>query len=204
MDALELFLKEHAMVHAVEVAEAETRSLEEALFRNLDDAQLRARPHGLNSLVWIFWHIARCEDVAINVIVAGRPQVFDEDGWAERLRVSRRDVGTGMTPEEVAVLSEQIDVAALRAYRAAVGRRTREVATSLPAAEWETVSDAEDLRRVVAQGAIGPAAPAAALERLWLGKTNAWVLHWLGVGHNLLHIGQGRWIRKFLLGRGTI
>ena len=53
--------------------------------------QLRRRPvKGSNSLAWLLWHMARIEDVAVNVVVANRRQVFDE-GWAERLKVPRRN-----------------------------------------------------------------------------------------------------------------
>src|SRR5262245_9583504 len=58
--------------------------------------------------------------------LAGRPQVFD-DAWTKRLAISRRDFGTGMTSAEVTELTRQIDLSALREYRDAVGKRTREV-----------------------------------------------------------------------------
>ncbi|MGH7397337.1 MAG: hypothetical protein ACRELW_07365 [Candidatus Rokuibacteriota bacterium] len=38
-----------------------------------------------------------------------------------------RDFGIGMTKPEVAELTSQVDVAALREYRDAVGRRTQEI-----------------------------------------------------------------------------
>ena len=97
----------------------------------LSDDQMRRRPgEGLNSIVWLLWHMARTEDVAVNLVVAARAQVFD-DGWARRMNVARPDMGTGMTAAEVADLSEQADVAAVRAYRSAVGLRTREVVQTL-------------------------------------------------------------------------
>lgn len=204
MNGLELFLREHAIVHSAELVKGESRSMEDTVLRDLDDAQIRARPHGLNSLAWILWHIARCEDVAVNAVVAARPQVFDEGGWAVRLGLERRDIGTGMNAEEVALLSEQIDIAALRAYRLAVGRRTREVAEALPEADWERTAGTEEVGRASAQEAFGPYPEAAWVERFWHGKSNAWFLHFLGVGHNFMHIGQARWVRKLILGKGMV
>lgn len=56
---------------------------------------MRVRPGpGLNSLVWLAWHMARTEDVAVNLVVAGRPQVFDAR-WAERMKIRRRDMAPG-------------------------------------------------------------------------------------------------------------
>lgn len=204
MNALELFLREHAIVHTAELATPESRSMEDTVLRDLDETQIRTRPHGLNSLAWILWHIARGEDIAVNPVVAARPQVFDGEAWAARLRVERRDIGTGMNAEEVAELSEQIDIPALRAYRLAVGRRTREVAQALAEPEWERTAGADDVRRASAEEAFGPYPEAAWVERYWRGKSNAWLLHWLGVGHSLMHLGQGRWVRKLILGRGMV
>src|SRR3972149_4152820 len=117
---------------------------------------MRARPHGLNSLAWLVWHMARSEDVGINVVIAGRRQVFDEGDWAARLNVTRRDVGTGMSADEVAELSEQIRIPELRLYRAAVGRRTREVVAALPPAAWGGLVEAAAAARGRAPGGYGP------------------------------------------------
>ena len=76
--------------------------------------------------MWLAWHMARTEDVAVNLVVAARTQVLD-DGWARRLDVGRRDTGTGMTDVEGAELTARADVLAVRAYRAALAARTREV-----------------------------------------------------------------------------
>ncbi len=200
MDALELFLREHASVHSAQVAEGEQRSLEDGVLRHLTEEHLRARPQGLNSIIWLLWHMARVEDVGINVIVAARPQILDEQGWKERLGIAIHDVGTGMTGEDVADLSARIDVSAVRAYRVAVGRNTREAVQALPTAEWPRGPDGAALERIRAQGVLRP--EAEWLLRFWEGKTKSWFLSWMGVGHNYLHLGQARWVRKLLLGKG--
>ena len=70
MNTLELFLLDHARVHAASLTTNAGRlSVAEIAARNLNDDQWRLRPHGLNSLAWIFWHIARCEDAAVNINV---------------------------------------------------------------------------------------------------------------------------------------
>jgi len=202
VDALELFLREHAIAHSAQVAAGEQRSSEDFILRHLDEAQMRARPHGLNSLAWLVWHMARSEDVGINVVIAGQRQVFDEGDWAARLNVTRRDVGTGMSADEVAELSEQIRIPELRLYRAAVGRRTREVVAALPPAAWGEIVEAAETARARSQGAYGPGAEW--LERFCTGKSKAWYFYWIAVGHNHLHLGQARWVRKLLLGKGQV
>jgi len=200
MDALELFLREHASVHSSQVAEGEQRSIEDAILRRLEEEHLRARPQGLNSILWLLWHMARAEDVGINVILAARPQVLDAGGWTDRLGVTVRDVGTGMTGDDVADLSIRADIAAVRAYRVAVGRNTREVVSALPAAEWLREPAAGVRERIEAQGALRP--EAQWLYRFWEGKSKAWFISWMGVGHNCFHLGQASWVRKLLLGKG--
>src|SRR5262249_31923291 len=142
MDLLAFFLVQHAAVHARDVGGRP--SPVQRVFA-LDDARLRLRPgSGLNSLVWLLWHMARAEDVAVNAVVAGCDQVLD-DGWIRRMDVPWRIIGTGMTENEVAEMTARADVAAVRAYRSAVGRRTREVVSALPPQACEEIVGLEHL-----------------------------------------------------------
>jgi hypothetical protein len=206
MDARQLFLHQHGHVHSAAVTAAEGDdapeglrriSLEDLLLGGLIDEHLRLRPgNGLNSLAWLLWHMARCEDIAMNVLLADRAQVLDEGHWLQALGVSRRDIGTSMTGHEVADLSERIDVGALRGYRVAVGRRTREVVGQLCMDDLEATLPASRLRRALAEGALG-SERAQWIEPLWDGKSLAWFL-WLGTGHNYWHIGEGFCVRSQL------
>jgi hypothetical protein len=145
MDALGLFLLRYHAVHGGFVDD---------LFAGLDDAQVRARPHGLNSVVWLVWHATRVEDAAVNRFVADRPQVLTEEGWLGRLGVGRRDVGSGMASLEVDALSADIDTAALRGYARAVADRTRSVAGALAPDAWEEIVPEARVRRIVADEAL--------------------------------------------------
>ena len=48
-------------------------------------------------------------------------------------KVDCRETGNAMTPAEITALSAALDIEALRAYRLAVGRRTRQVVCGLQA-----------------------------------------------------------------------
>jgi hypothetical protein len=159
------------------------------LLQGLSDEQMRLRPNGLNSVAWLVWHMARCED-AINVLVASRPQVLDQNGWLTRLNVSLRDVGTGMTDEEVSDLSARLDLGALRDYYHAVGRRIVEVVKSLRPQE---LKESPDLHRLRAQGVFRESAMWAISERE--DQTKGWWLGHLGIGHNQMHRGQALTLR---------
>ena len=198
MNTLELFLLDHARVHAASLTNnAGGLSVAELAARNLSDDQWRLRPHGLNSLAWIFWHIARCEDAAVSIMVANRPQVFDEEPWADRLGILRRDVGTEMTLAEVEDFSRAVNVPAIRDYRSAVGSRTREIATSLRPDDLDDVPAGERLEQIRGQGVLLP--KAEWVLKIWDGKPVGWFLAWLGTGHSYMHLGQGRWVKKLIL-----
>src|SRR2546428_12444937 len=120
MDTASFFLATHADVHSREVAGHETYF--DRVLGGLSDEVMRIRPgKGLNSLVWLLWHMARTEDASVNLVVANRSQVFDDE-WIRRMNAPWRIIGTGMTDDEVSEFTARVDVAAVRAYRDAVGR----------------------------------------------------------------------------------
>ncbi len=190
MDLLAFFLAQHAAVHARDVGGRP--SLVERVFE-LDDAQMRMRPGpGLNSLVWLLWHMARTEDAAVNAVVAARDQVLDDD-WIRRMGVPWRIIGTGMTDDEVGEMTARADVAAVRAYRSAVGRRTREVVKALGAEAWDAIVGVEDIRRAAAAGAFRDWVEGTSYP--WLGWTRAKQLASSALRHNAAHVGEAVTIR---------
>lgn len=183
MDAIDFFLLRYADLH---------RRIPEELLAKLPEPQVRGRPQaGVNTIAWLLWHTARIEDVGVNRFVADRPQVLD-DGWHERLGVSRRDVGTGMTDAEVDALSARVDLPALRGYWEAVTRRTLDVAGTLGGADLENVVPADHVRRV----ASGEGAVASGVEWLtdfWAGgRSRAWFLSQVPLLHVYGHYFEAR------------
>lgn len=164
----------------------------------LSDEMARARPRpDLNSVVWLIWHMARSEDVALNTVVAGRPQVLEAEGWSERLGVNRVDIGTGMSEEEVGEFTERVNVAALRSYRAAVGRRTREVIGGIAVDSLEAPAHPDRIEQAFADGAVE--AGGRWVKDFWHGKSVGFFL-WLGTGHNFMHLGEANLVRSLVGG----
>ena len=128
MDARALFLADHARIHAAatsteaEMAAAGGFTMQDDTLKRLEEADLRASPEGLCSIVWHIWHMTRIEDVVVNAMLRGAPEVLDRDGWLDRLGVDVRLVGTGDSDQEVRGFSERVDIPALLAYRDAVGQ----------------------------------------------------------------------------------
>jgi hypothetical protein len=185
-----LFYAQHAQTHRPEVAPGAPFSYEALVLDGLSDAQIRLRPaDNLNSLAWLVWHITRCEDVAVNVAIADRPQVL-ADGWATKLGVERDDIGTGMKPFEVAALSEQIDLDALVSYRHAVARQTREVIAALDEDEIETPVDPGRYRRAAVLGE-----HAGWIDDFWAPWRGLDFL-FLATGHSSQHWGEAITVRS--------
>ena len=183
MDAIDFFLIRYNELHA---------RLTDDLLSGLSDAQARGRPHpGVNTVAWLLWHAARVEDVGMNRFVADRTQVLDE-GWPERLRVQRRDVGTGMSDSEVDELSARVDLQALREYWEAVTRRTLGVAETLRGLDLESPVPAERVTHVsFEEGAV--AGEAAWLAKFWgAGRSRAWFLAQLPLLHVYGHYFEAR------------
>ncbi|MBI4278703.1 MAG: DinB family protein [Armatimonadetes bacterium] len=199
MGAAEFFLLAHSRSHSgrlVGVEALDVSFYEDRALHGLTEAQMRMRPHDLNSIAWILWHIARTEDFGANLLVAGRPQVLDEEDWPRHLGVARRDIGTGMTAEEVAEIGDRLDIEAAREYRLVVGRRTREIVGTLRPEDWDAAIDEARVQRAFDAGAL---LPGATWPRPWFtGKSVAWVLSWPCLGHNNMHLGQAMWVKRLV------
>ncbi len=67
MNAQDFFLEQFDTVHEL---------VYEHCLKRLTDDQLRYQPkEGLNSIAWLMWHTARCQDFANTLISPGREQV---------------------------------------------------------------------------------------------------------------------------------
>jgi hypothetical protein len=192
MDARDLFLEQHATMHSVAVGGNKLSSADRT-FGGLTDDQMRVRPReDLNSLAWIMWHIARAEDVMVNALVVERSQVVDE-GWLKRLGITRRDFGIGMTSAEVAALTREIDLSALREYRDAVGHRTREVVSRFAPSDWSGQISAEAVARAAGDGAFG--ARTEVLSKGLPGRPRTAVLSTIAIFHPAAHMGEANTVR---------
>ncbi len=191
MDAIALFLEQHARTHSARVAKPnEGANAQDAILDGLTDSHLRRVPQrGMNSIAWVLWHIARSEDIGIHLF-SGHRQVFEDGGWASKLRVADKHSGTGHTPEDVARVSAGIDLVALRDYRAAVGMRTRELIKAQKPADLDTKVELAAVRRAIAAGAYGEKPNVADLEKNWPTRSRAYAISIYAVTHNSSHWGE--------------
>ena len=194
MDASEIVLLLQGRLHSAEVGKPSDGSLSERFLGGLSDDQMRLRPaKHMNSLVWLVWHMARAEDVFVNLVVARGDQVLDE-AWVTRLAVARWDIGTGMTESEVTEFSDKVNVGAVIGYRDAVGQRSREFVARMQPEGWKGVVEAGDVQRAIAARAFGPRANW--LEKTFQGRTRAGVLAGIMIIHNAEHLGEALTVRS--------
>ncbi len=192
MDARDMFLQQHSAMHSAAVGGNKASAAERTL-TGLSDEQMRVRPReDLNSIAWLVWHIARAEDIMVNRVLGGRPQVFD-DAWAKRLGITRRDFGIGMSSAEVSELTRQIDLGALREYRDAVGLRTREVVGGFKAEDWEGEVSATAMEQAAAEAAFG--ARTEPMVKAFTGRPRAMVLSGIALFHPAGHLGEAVTVR---------
>ena len=195
-DAIELFLRQHAMVHSAKISKTGLWSFEDEILNGLTDGQIREMV-GEHSIAWILFHLARIEDTVMNILAAGTDQLFMRDGWGKKLNVEIVHSANKMTDASVAKLSAMINVKALKAYRLAVGKRTRQIVQKLKAEDFKTKVDPVRIQEVMKQGAVVP--EAMEIIDYWSKKTIAGLLLMPPTKHCILHLNEAERIKKKLL-----
>jgi hypothetical protein len=186
---LRLFLDQHAQLHTADG----TWSLADTVLADLSDEHWRMKPgKDKNSIAWLLWHIARIEDVTLNLLVINGSQVLDE--WFEQLGYDRRDVGTGMSDEEVLELSETIHLPALHVYWVAVGQRTQQVARTIDPAILKERPEQRSVRRLFDEGAVTQ--QIAELAQRWAERSKGELLFQPVSRHAFWHLQEIQQMRE--------
>jgi len=186
--AVDLFLRQHAAVHAAQTSGSADWSFADEIWQGLNPDIARRVPSGSDhSIAWLTWHLARIEDVTMNLLLVGQSQVLNE-GWQARLNIRAADTGNGMSSQAVSELSKEIDLTALLAYRGVVGRRTRENITRITAADLKKRVDPLRIERLRAEGAVLP--DGNTVIDYWSGLTLAGLLLMPPTRHNFIHLNE--------------
>lgn len=193
--AIPLFLDQHAMVHSARVTKSGLWSFEDEVLEGMSDEEIRRIPAGgEHSIAWILFHLTRIEDIVLNMLVAGIPQLFTRDDWAARLNVSVLHSANSMDERSVAELSARVDLKCLRRYRTIVARRTRQVVQALGAEDFKTKVDPARTEWLLREGAVAP--QAVEIAEYWSRKTVAGLLLMPPTRHCMLHWNEGMRIRR--------
>ena len=69
-EAKKLFLKQHAMLHSSKISKESVYSFEDEYLNGIGDDAWRMIPKKHNhSIAWVIWHLARIEDITMNLLV---------------------------------------------------------------------------------------------------------------------------------------
>ena len=194
---IELFLVQHSRLHTAEMSGSGLWSYSDEILDGLPDSLLRQVPPGFeHSIAWLIWHMARIEDVTMNLLVAGRPQLFYEQEWFINMKYLYRETGNALDATGIATLSASVDLQALLAYRVAVGRCTRLIIEGLQPDDLHQAVSSARLERVLAEGAVVEST--RSLLDYWGGRTIAGLLLMPPTRHNFIHHNEAARIRNNL------
>jgi hypothetical protein len=195
--AISACLEQHGWTHESAVWPSPTPTFADQLWQDLSEPDARTiPPKSEHSIAWTIWHLARIEDTALNLLVAGSSTVLDQGGWQTKMKVTARDTGNLMPQAEIKQLSKQIDLQVLRDYRVAVGLRTRQIIQSLTQEKLgEKVSPA-DIQQIRQQELVRP--DAEDLLAYWSRRTIRGLLLMPATRHNMVHINEALTLKKKL------
>ena len=189
------FLVQHASLHSCKIEADQEWSFEDAILNDLPESSMRLILKGQeHSIAWCLWHIARIEDVTMNMLLAGDAQVFERDSWEKRLSTTISHTGNLMTAGEIAELSSKIDIEALRMYRAEVGRKTRQIVRSLHAGDMKIKVHPGRIEKVVRAGVVVEGAKE--IVDYWSRRDTAGLLLMPATRHNLVHLNEALKIKN--------
>jgi hypothetical protein len=193
-----LFLQQHAQLHSSRLTNGEQWSFEDEVLNGMEDDQLRAIPFKAeHSIVWILWHLARCEDLTMNILVDGVEQVFERQGWKEKLHTPVIHTGNELDMQDIKQFSETIHVGHLKEYRAAVGAATRQAVSQLTSDKLRQSVNPARILKIRQSGAVLPEADG--IVNYWSRRTIAGLLLMPPTRHCFTHLNEALRIRHLLV-----
>jgi hypothetical protein len=170
-------------------------SFEDEIVNDMADDQLRCIPDRMeHSIVWVLWHLARIEDITMNLIVAGQKQVFDTGSWSAKLNISLIRTGNAMSKGEIIELGNGINIDQLREYRVGVGRQTEKIALKIDSSEIKQKVSSSRLELVLQEGAV--VEDAKGIVDYWRNRTIAGLLLMPPSRHCFIHLNEALRIKK--------
>jgi len=196
LTAIDLFLRQHAMVHDLEMSNTGLYSFSDEVWDGASETTIRCVPPKFeHSIAWIIWHLARIEDMTMNGLLAGKTQVFFQDDWYTTLKIELRHSGNVvMDDADVSELNQAIDIDALKEYRIAVGRSTREAVKVLEPDKPKCKVKPARLQELLENGSI--VEEASGLLTYWGNLTIAGLLLMPPTRHNFVHLNEALRVKK--------
>lgn len=190
-DIKRMCLELHEMVHTSKMSGTQSPTFEDELWKNLDEQTARSAINEKGrTVLYGLWHSARIEDITMNILVAGQNQVFEEGNWQKRIKSPIKNTGNGLTGQEIFEFSQKIDISELQEYRMAVGRKTREIISSLKGTDLKKKMSKDSLQRIIDEEAVENIESANWLIDFWGKKNMAGILLMPVTRHHIVHINE--------------
>ena len=97
-----------------------------------------------NSIAFIFWHIIRVEDVIVNTVLQSGKELYEADGWQEKLRTPAKELGTHYTVGQLQAWSAP-KLGVLQGYADSVRQKTLAFIKSSPPEKLSEMSKSDRL-----------------------------------------------------------
>lgn len=187
--AKDLFLEIHAKLNLSEVSGTASNEVDE-LLTDLKLNEYTIMPTAKDeTIAWVLWHIARIEDLTMNMLVAGKDQIFNDE-WKENLNISIVDTGNALSDDEIMELSRTININELLAYRNEVAKSTRQIVKSLNPEDMSRKVASTDLERIMKNGGVTTQEDSIWLLDFWGKKDVAGLLLMPPTRHVMLHLND--------------
>lgn len=142
-----------------------------------------------NSIAWLMWHLARSEDMVVNLMIRGEPQMLFEGDWNERLGIDADHIGTGLQDDEVGELTKEMNVEAVDEYWKALTKTSFAWLKSIENSDvLDEVPDIDERLRSAPPIVAGGANDAAL--QFWKGRSSGDLFTGIVIGHGYIHVGQ--------------
>lgn len=170
-EAMQLALTLHGILHCSTVSGTPEKTVMDSVWENLSEDAFYTMPTIKDvTVAWNIWHVTRIEDLTANILIANGTQILN-DAWRKKLNTSVTDTGNAMTDEEIIALSRELDREALKAYRNAVGLRTREILQALKPEDLGRKFSKKQVNRIFQEGGVTTHPDSRWLLDFW-GKKN--------------------------------
>jgi hypothetical protein len=195
-NAKELFLELHGKLHLSSVSNSIKNEVDE-LLEDLTVQEYAIMPSIKDeTIAWVLWHIARIEDLTMNILINNDNQIFNDE-WKKRLNVTITDTGNALSDDEIMQLSKDINITELLNYRNAVGKQTRTIVNKFLADDMKRKIEKGSLDRILQEGGVTNQEQSIWLLDFWSKKDVAGLLLMPPTRHVMLHLNDcSKWKKE--------
>lgn len=197
-ESKQLILELHSEVHVSDVSGTAHETMEDLIWQEFNEQLFRtATDTKGRTVLYGIWHSARIEDITLNMLVAGKVQLFETGNWLSKINSPIKHTGNSLNKDEISAFSQTINIEALKAYKIAVGKNTRQIINQLKPGELNEKVMRQNLPLIIEQQAVDNVDSANWLIEFWGRKSKAGIILMPALRHNLTHINESlRNIRK--------